>query len=144
MNNRAFRVDDNSINSFTPSYAGTHGAIAIHSNLSATTAHSILKEDKGNAFDAAAGAMLVESLVNPQMFGMGGEGVMILKPSSKPPTVLNGNTVSPSNFNFLNLVTKGNREIPDEGILTAGVPSAFSSIFRLLEHYGKLDFRTIA
>ena len=72
MNNRAFRVDDNSINSFTPSYAGTHGAIATHSNLSATTAHSILKEDKGNAFDAAAGAMLVESLVNPQMFGMGG------------------------------------------------------------------------
>ena len=101
MNNRAFRVDDNSINSFTPSYAGTHGAIATHSNLSATTAHSILKEDKGNAFDAAAGAMLVESLVNPQMFGMGGEGVMILKPSSKSPIVLNGNTVSPSNFNFL-------------------------------------------
>ena len=118
MNNRAFRVDDNSINSFTPSYAGTHGAIATHSNLSATTAHSILKEDKGNAFDAAAGAMLVESLVNPQMFGMGGEGVMILKPSSKSPIVLNGNTVSPNNFNFLNLVTKGHREIPDQGILT--------------------------
>ena len=47
MNNRAFRVDDNSINSFTPSYTGTQGAIATHSNLSATTAHSILKEDKG-------------------------------------------------------------------------------------------------
>ena len=46
MNNRAFRVDDNSINSFTPSYAGTQGAIATHSNLSATTAHSILKKIK--------------------------------------------------------------------------------------------------
>jgi gamma-glutamyltranspeptidase/glutathione hydrolase len=45
---------------------------------------------------------------------------------------------------FLNLVTKGHREIPDQGILTAGVPSAFSSIFRLLQYYGKLDFRTIA
>ena len=80
--------------------------------------------------------MLVESLVNPQMFGMGGEGVMILKPSSKSPIVLNGNTVSPSNFNFLNLVTKGNREIPDEGILTAGVPSAFllsSDYFNTME-----------
>ena len=84
MNNRAFRVDDNSINSFTPSYAGTQGAIATHSNLSATTAHSILKEDKGNAFDAAAGAMLVESLVNPQMFGMGGEGVMTLSLHQNP------------------------------------------------------------
>ena len=43
MNNRAFRVDDNSINSFTPSYAGTQGAIATHSNLSATTCINISK-----------------------------------------------------------------------------------------------------
>ena len=78
MVNRSFRVDANDINSFTPSYSGTNGSIATHSNLSATTAYSILKEDGGNAFDAAAGAMLVDSLVNPQMFTMGGEGVMIL------------------------------------------------------------------
>ena len=74
MANRSFRVDNNSINSFVPSYAGTQGSIATHSNLSATTAFSILNLDGGNAFDAAAGAMLVEGLVNPQMFGMGGEG----------------------------------------------------------------------
>ena len=145
MNNRSFRVDDNSINSFIPSYSGTKGSIATHSNLSATTAYSILNNDKGNAFDAAAGAMLVESLVNPQMFGMGGEGVMILKPSfSKNPIVLNGNTRSPIDFNFLNLVTRGHREVPDQGILCAGVPSAFSSIIRLLQNYGNLEFRIIA
>ena len=144
MNNRSFRVEDNSINSFVPSYSGTNGSIATHSNLSATTAYSILNEDGGNAFDAAAGAMLVESLVNPQMFGMGGEGVMILKPSSGKPIVLNGNTKSPIKFNFLNLVTKGYREVPDQGIICAGVPSAFSAIFRLLQNYGKLEFRIIA
>ena len=76
--NRSFRTDDNSSNSFIPSYSGTNGAVATHSNLSSMTAYSILNDDKGNAFDAAAGAMLVEGLVNPQMFGMGGEGVMIL------------------------------------------------------------------
>ena len=75
---------------------------------------------------------------------MGGEGVMILKPSSSSPVVLNGNTKSPQKFNFLNLVTKGYREVPDNGIISAGVPSAFSSIFRLLQHYGKLNFQTIA
>ena len=144
MANRSFRVDNNSINSFVPSYAGTQGSIATHSNLSATTAFSILNLDGGNAFDAAAGAMLVEGLVNPQMFGMGGEGVMILKPASSSPVVLNGNTKSPKKFNFLNLVTKGYREVPDQGIISAGIPSAFSSIFRLLQNYGKLNFRTIA
>ena len=142
--NRSYRIEDNSSNSFIPSYSGTTGAIATHSNLSSITAHNILNDDKGNAFDAAAGAMLVEGLVNPQMFGMGGEGVMILKPKDQSPLVLNGNTISPKKFNFLNLVTRGYTEVPDEGILCAGVPAAFSSIFRMLQLYGKLDFRTIS
>ena len=142
--NRSFRTDDNSSNSFIPSYSGTNGALATHSNLSSMTAYSILNDDKGNAFDAAAGAMLVEGLVNPQMFGMGGEGVMILKPKDQNPLVLNGNTLSPRKFDFLNLVTRGYTEVPDQGILSAGVPAAFSSIFRMLQRYGSLDFKTIS
>ena len=143
INSRSY-TKDNSSNSFVPTYQGMNGAIATHSNLSATTAYSILNLDKGNAFDAAAGAMLVEALVNPQMFGMGGEGVMILKPANKNPVVLNGNTRSPKNFNFINLVTRGYSEIPEEGILSAGVPAVFSAIFRLLEQYGSLNFETIS
>ncbi len=142
--NRSFRTDDNSSNSFIPSYSGTNGAVATHSNLSSMTAYSILNDDKGNAFDAAAGAMLVEGLVNPQMFGMGGEGVMILKPKDQNPLVLNGNTISPRKFDFLNLVTRGYTEVPDNGILSAGVPAAFSSIFRMLQRYGSLDFKIIS
>ncbi len=142
--NRSYRIEDNNSNSFIPSYSGTNGAVATHSNLSSMTAYNILNQDRGNAFDAAAGAMLVEGLVNPQMFGMGGEGVMILKPKNKNPVVLNGNTLSPRKFNFLNLVTRGFTEVPDEGVLCAGVPAAFSSIFRMLQLYGTLDFRTIS
>ena len=142
--NRSYRIEDNNPNSFIPSYSGTNGAVATHSNLSSMTAYNILNQDRGNAFDAAAGAMLVEGLVNPQMFGMGGEGVMILKPKNQNPVVLNGNTLSPRKFNFLNLVTRGFTEVPDEGVLCAGVPAAFSSIFRMLQLYGTLDFRTIS
>ena len=142
--NRSYRIEDNNSNSFIPSYSGTNGAVATHSNLSSMTAYNILNQDRGNAFDAAAGAMLVEGLVNPQMFGMGGEGVMILKPKNQNPVVLNGNTLSPRKFNFLNLVTRGFTEVPDEGVLCAGVPAAFSCIFRMLQLYGTLDFRTIS
>ncbi len=142
--NRSYRIEDNNSNSFIPSYSGTNGAVATHSNLSSMTAYNILNQDRGNAFDAAAGAMLVEGLVNPQMFGMGGEGVMILKPKNQNPVVLNGNTLSPRKFNFLNLVTRGFTEVPDEGVLCAGVPAAFSSIFRMLQLYGTLDFSTIS
>ena len=142
--NRSYRIEDNNSNSFIPSYSGTNGAVATHSNLSSMTAYNILNQDRGNAFDAAAGAMLVEGLVNPQMFGMGGEGVMILKPKNQNPIVLNGNTLSPRKFNFLSLVSRGYTEVPDEGVLCAGVPAAFSSIFRMLQLYGTLDFRTIS
>ena len=81
--NRSYRIEDNSSNSFIPSYSGTNGAIATHSNLSSITAYNILNDDKGNAFDAAAGAMLVEGLVNPQMFGMGGDCLLYTSPSPR-------------------------------------------------------------
>ena len=43
--NRSYRIEDNSSNSFIPSYSGTNGAIATHSNLSSITAYNILNDD---------------------------------------------------------------------------------------------------
>jgi len=144
MTNRSFREQSNTNNSFMPEYMGMNGCIATHSNLSAQAAFMIINNDGGNAFDAAAGAMLVESIVNPQMFGLGGESIMILKPHNKNVTVLNGNTRSPKNFNFTNLLMQGYREVPDSGIHSAGVPGVFSSIINLLKFHGKLTFSEIS
>jgi len=83
MKNRSYKFQSNNQNSFMPEYMGMNGCIATHSNLSAQSAFMIINNDGGNAFDAAAGAMLVEALVNPQMFGLGGESIMILKPHNK-------------------------------------------------------------
>ena len=49
--NRSYRIEDNNSNSFIPSYSGTNGAVATHSNLSSMTAYNILNQDRGNAFD---------------------------------------------------------------------------------------------
>ena len=59
--------------------SSSNGIVTSNHPIASSVGISILAAG-GNAFDAAAGAMLVEGLVNPQMFGMGGEGVMILKP----------------------------------------------------------------
>jgi len=144
MSNRSFKFQSNDSNSFIPEYMGMNGCIATHSNLSAQTAFMIMNNDNGNAFDAAAGAMLVESLVNPQMFSLGGESIMIIKPYNKNVTVLNGNTKSPKNFNFTNLLMQGYREVPDNGIHSSGVPSVFSSIINLLKTHGTLSFNEIS
>ena len=144
MSNRSFKFQSNDFNSFMPEYMGMNGCIATHSNLSAQTAFMIMNNDNGNAFDAAAGAMLVESLVNPQMFSLGGESIMIIKPHNKDVTVLNGNTKSPKNFNFTNLLMQGYREVPDNGIHSSGVPGVFSSIINLLKVHGTLSFNEIS
>ena len=60
MSNRSFKFQSNDSNSFIPEYMGMNGCIATHSNLSAQTAFMIMNNDNGNAFDAAAGAILVE------------------------------------------------------------------------------------
>ncbi|MDB4234448.1 gamma-glutamyltransferase, partial [Alphaproteobacteria bacterium] len=144
MSNRSFKFQSNDSNSFIPEYMGMNGCIATHSNLSAQTAFMIMNNDNGNAFDAAAGAMLVESLVNPQMFSLGGESIMIIKPYNKNVAVLNGNTKSPKNFNFTNLLMQGYREVPDSGIHSSGVPGVFSSIINLLKVHGTLSFNEIS
>ena len=144
MKNRSYKSQSNNQNSFMPEYMGMNGCIATHSNLSAQSAFMIINNDGGNAFDAAAGAMLVEALVNPQMFGLGGESIMILKPHNKDVIVLNGNTKSSKNFNFIKLLMQGYREVPDSGVHSAGVPGVFSSIIKLLKFHGKLNFREIS
>lgn len=144
MSNRSYRFSSTVNTSFIPEYTGMNGAIATHSNLSSQTAFMILEKDGGNAFDAAAGATLVESLVNPQMFGFGGECIMILKPKDKEVKVLNGNTRSPNNFNFINLLMQGYREVPEMGVHSAGIPAVFSSLMNLLKNHGTLNFREIS
>ena len=92
---RAFRQNNTSHNTYYPKLLGTHCAVATEHYL-ATKAGADLLGIGGNAVDAAVGATLVESVVNPQMFTLGGECPMLICMAKTQQVIaVNGNTAAP-------------------------------------------------
>ena len=129
---------------FGGSTQGFRGAIAAEHYLSAQAGMDVLKQG-GNAFDAAAAATLVEGVVNPHMFTIGGECPMLLYVKKEGKVVaINGNTAAPAKANLEAYKQLGFELIPPEGVFAAGVPAAFSALVEMLLHYGSLSFEQIA
>lgn len=129
---------------FGGSIVGFRGAIASEHYLSAQAGMDVLKQG-GNAFDAAAAATLVEGVVNPHMFTIGGECPMLLYAAQEDRVVaINGNTEAPAGATLDVYQQRGFQLIPPEGVFAAGVPSAFGALITMLLRYGTLPFETIA
>ena len=99
----------------------------------------------GNAIDAACAATLVEGLVNPQMHTIGGECPVLIRPAGESRVIaLNGNTAAPMAATPEAFKKLGLSDVPEEGILAAGVPAAFSAIMTALARWGAMSFRDIS
>ena len=122
---------------------GARGAIASEHYLSAQAGMDLLKAG-GNAFDAAAAAALVESVVNPHMFTLGGECPMLLYVAAEDRAVaINGNTMAPARATLKAYRDRGLDLIPPTGVLAAGVPAAVSALLEVLKRYGSVPLEDI-
>lgn len=141
---RSYGKEDILFAPFDGNIQGFRGGIATEHYLSAQAGMDILKQG-GNAFDAAAAATLVEGVVNPHMFTIGGECPMLLYIADEKRVVaVNGNTEAPEKATLKAYLDRGLRLIPPEGIVAAGVPAAFSALIEMLIRYGSLPFEVIA
>ncbi|GLI36306.1 gamma-glutamyltransferase family protein [Desulforhabdus amnigena] len=141
---RSFGKNGSQNRPFTGNVQGFRAAIATEHFLSAQAGMDILKQG-GNAFDAAAAATLVESVVNPHMFTLGGECPMVLYVADRQKVVsVNGNTQAPQKATIEAYQARGLELIPPDGVLAAGVPAALSALVEMLVHYGSLPFETVA
>jgi gamma-glutamyltranspeptidase / glutathione hydrolase len=144
VSTRSFRKIATEGNPFYPRLLGRRGAVACHHYLAADAAADILK-DGGNAVDGAVAAILVESLVNPQMFGLGGECPMLIRMADEGRVrVVNGNTVAPERATPQTYLARGHTIMPDEGILAAGVPAALGALLTALLWFGRLSFDEVS
>ncbi len=129
---------------FSGNCRGFRGAIATEHYLSAQTGMDILKAG-GNAFDAAAAATLVESVVNPHMFSLGGECPMLLySVSDRQVVAINGNTEAPALATLEFYRARGFAEVPPEGVFAAGAPAVLSALLEMVRRYGSLPFEVLA
>jgi gamma-glutamyltranspeptidase/glutathione hydrolase len=144
MSSRAYRIAPTDSTPFHPRLIGRHGAVAANSYLSVNAGVDILKAG-GNAIDAACAATLVEGLVNPQMHTIGGECPILIRPAGESRVVsLNGNMAAPLAATPQAFLSRGLNDVPEEGILAAGVPAAFSALMTALSRWGTMSLRDVS
>ncbi len=140
---RAWRQNNTSLNTFYPKVLGTQCAVATEHYL-ATKAGADLLGIGGNAVDAAVGATFVESIVNPQMFTLGGECPMLICMAKTQKVVsVNGNTAAPGKATPEEYLKRGLKEVPGESILAGGVPAVMGALLTALSRLGKLSFSEV-
>ncbi|MDA0224702.1 MAG: gamma-glutamyltransferase [Proteobacteria bacterium] len=144
MSRRAYRQESTEHTTFHPRLFGRHGAVASNSYLSANAGADMLKAG-GNAFDAAIAMTLVEGLVNPQMHSLGGECPILLRAAGESGVVcVNGNTAAPAAATPEAFHARGLKDMPESGILAAGVPAALSALLTVLARWGTMPFAELA
>ena len=144
MSLRAYRVAPTDSTTFYPRLIGTHGAVAANSYLSVDAGVDMLKGG-GNAIDAAVAAVLVEGLVNPQMNTLGGECPMLIRLAGEPRVIaVNGNMAAPQAATPDAYRARGLTDVPEEGILAAGVPATPSALVTVLKRWGTMSFRDVS
>ena len=140
---RAFRQNTTQKNTYYPQLLGTHGAVATEHYLATKVGADILGGG-GNAVDAAVGATFVEGVVNPQMFTLGGECPMLICMAETNQVVsVNGNTMAPEKATAEVFLERGLNEVPEEGILSSGVPAALGALVTVLARFGRLTFTEV-
>jgi gamma-glutamyltranspeptidase/glutathione hydrolase len=143
MSRRAYRILPTESRTFHPRLMGTRGAVASNSNLSANAGADVLKAG-GNAIDAAVAACLVEGLVNPQMHTLGGECPLLVRLAGESRVIaVNGNMAAPAKATPEAFGARGLTDIPDSGILAAGVPAAFGALVTALQKWGTMPLRDV-
>jgi gamma-glutamyltranspeptidase/glutathione hydrolase len=143
MSRRAYRILPTDSRTFHPRLMGTHGAVASNSNLSANAGADALKAG-GNAIDAAVAASFVEGLVNPQMHTIGGECPLLVRLAGESRVIaVNGNMAAPARATPEAFRARGLADIPDSGILAAGVPAAFGALLTALQRWGTMPLSQV-
>src|SRR5262245_23037707 len=132
MSRRAYRILPTDQTTFHPRLMGRRGAVASNSNLSAAAGMEVMHAG-GNAIDAAVAASFVEGLVNPQMHTLGGECPLLVRPAGRSRVIaLNGNMAAPRRATPEAFRARGLDDVPDAGVLAAGVPAAFGALLTAL------------
>lgn len=144
MSARAYRNRPTEDNSTLPRLFGRRGAVSSHHYLSAEAAATILRSG-GNAVDAAVAAVLAEGILNPHMGTIGGECPILIKMANAADVVaVNGNLAAPTRATPEEYRRRGYKDMPDEGVLAAGVPATMGALVTALMRFGRLRFEEVA
>lgn len=143
VSTRAFRTAPTDTTTHVPRSFGRRGAVASESTL-ATQAGADVMKDGGNAVDAAVAATFVETVTNPQMGTLGGEcPALIRMAGASGVAALNGNMAAPGSATAEAYKALGHSEVPESGILAAGVPATLGALVTALMRFGRRPLEAV-
>jgi gamma-glutamyltranspeptidase/glutathione hydrolase len=122
---------------------GRNAGISAGHPLTTAAALEILQQG-GNAFDAGVAALLVGGTVEQDLYGIGGEALILVYPQSeKKVTSITGQGWAAAAANIDDYLRDG-RTLEGQGLDPAVVPGAMHAALVVLERWGTMSFEQVA
>ncbi|NNF83620.1 MAG: gamma-glutamyltransferase family protein, partial [Deltaproteobacteria bacterium] len=121
-----------------PVIMGTHGMVTSGHYLASRVGLHILEEG-GNAVDAGVAMGFALAVLEPYIYGIGGEvPILIYLADEKRVVCLSGQGPAPQRANIEWFRKNGIETIPGDGLLAAAVPDAVSTWIAALSRFGTM------
>jgi gamma-glutamyltranspeptidase/glutathione hydrolase len=126
-----------------PLVMGRNAGVSTGHPLTTTAAFEILLRG-GNAFDAGVAAMLAGGVVEQDLYGLGGEGLVLVYPRSSGKVIaINGQGWAPRGATIDWYLARG-KNLDGAGLDPAVVPGALHAALTVLERWGTMSFGQVA
>jgi len=126
-----------------PVIMGTNGMVTSGHYLATRIGLSVL-EDGGNAVDAGVAMGFALAVLEPYIYGLGGEvPILIYLACEKRVVALSGQGYAPAKAGIEVYKRMGIEAIPGDGLLAASVPDAVSTWITALSRFGSMDLARV-
>jgi gamma-glutamyltranspeptidase/glutathione hydrolase len=126
-----------------PPVIGRNAGVSAGHPLTTAAALEILQQG-GNAFDAGVAALLVGGVVEQDLYGIGGEALILVYPQSDGKvTSVTGQGWAAASANVDDYLRDG-RTLQGQGLDPAVVPGALHAALTVLQRWGTMSFEQVA
>ena len=126
-----------------PPVIGRNAGVSAGHPLTTAAAMEILQQG-GNAFDAGVAALLVGGVVEQDLYGIGGEALILVYPVAEGEVVsVTGQGWAPGAASIDDYLREG-RTLEGKGLDPSVIPGAFHGALTVLERWGTMNFETVA
>jgi gamma-glutamyltranspeptidase/glutathione hydrolase len=130
-------------NPLRPPVIGRNAGVSAGHPLTTSAAMEILQQG-GNAFDAGVAALLVGGVVEQDLYGIGGEALILVYPAAEGEVVsVTGQGWAPAAADIDDYIRDG-RTLQGEGLDPSVVPGALHAALTVLERWGTMSFEEVA
>jgi gamma-glutamyltranspeptidase/glutathione hydrolase len=126
-----------------PLVGGPHAAVSAGHPLTTAAAFETLLQG-GNAFDAGVTALLVGGVIEQDLYGLGGESLILVYPQAeRVVTSIVGQGWAPRQAT-IDWYRSRNKDLNGEGLDPGVVPGALHGALTVLERWGTMSFEQVA